>query len=68
MPARTPPDIVEKFNADLNAVVTSGVLDKPFANAGTMPLVLDTKQARGYVEDEVAKWGAVVRAANLKAE
>jgi hypothetical protein len=48
--------------------VKSGVLDKPFANAGSMPLVLDTKQARDYVTDEITKWSAVVRAANLKAE
>ena len=68
MPAKTPPDIVAKFNADLNAVVKSGVLDQAFAKAGSIPLVLDTKQAQDYVEDEVAKWGAVVRAANLKAE
>ena len=68
MPARTPQAIVEKFNADLNAVVKSGALDKPFANAGALPLQLNIAQAQDYVEDEIAKWGAVVRAAGLKAE
>ncbi len=68
MPARTPQAIVEKFNADLNAVVKSGVLNTAFANAGALPLQLNLAQAQDYVEEEIAKWGAVVRAAGIKAE
>jgi tripartite-type tricarboxylate transporter receptor subunit TctC len=68
MPAKTPHDIVAKFNADLNDLVKSGSLDKAFAAAGSFPLVLDLDQSKAYVEDEVSKWGTVVRAADLKVE
>ncbi len=68
MPAKTPPAIVAKFNADLNAAIASGVLDKPFASAGVDPLTLDVAQAGAFVADEIQKWAAVVKAANIKPE
>jgi tripartite-type tricarboxylate transporter receptor subunit TctC len=68
MPAKTPIAIVERFNADLNAIVKSGALDKAFAAAGVTATTPDQKAADAYVAEEARKWGEVIRAAGVKAE
>jgi tripartite-type tricarboxylate transporter receptor subunit TctC len=68
MPSKTPMDIVEKFNADVNAVINSGVLDKGFAAAGAFPMRLNQKQADAFVADEARKWGDVIKQAGVRAE
>jgi tripartite-type tricarboxylate transporter receptor subunit TctC len=68
LPAKTPVEIVQKFNADLNDVIKSGALDKAFAAAGLAPVTQTHSEAQTYVENEVKKWGEVIRAAGVKAE
>ncbi len=68
MPAKTPMDVVEKFNADVNAIIKSGVLDKGFAAAGAFPMQLNQREADAFVEGEAKKWGDVIKAAGVKAE
>ena len=68
LPARTPADIAMKINRDINEIVSSGALDKVFAAAGFTPMALDQTQAQTYIEDEMKKWGAVIKATGLKAE
>ena len=68
MPAKTPPAIVAKFNADLNSVIRSGALEKQFAAAGAQPMTLDQNEAHRFIETEIVKWAAVIKAANIKAE
>jgi tripartite-type tricarboxylate transporter receptor subunit TctC len=67
-PAKTPPAIVAKFNADLNAIIKSGALDKQFAAAGAQALTLTPAEAHKYIEDEISKWSAVIKAADIKPE
>jgi tripartite-type tricarboxylate transporter receptor subunit TctC len=68
MPAKTPQAIIEKFNADVNALIKSGALDKAFAAAGVSPVTLNQAEADAYVAGEAKKWGDVIRAAGVKAE
>lgn len=68
MPAKTPRAIVEKFNADLNAIIKAGGLDRQFAAAGATPMALDAAAAHRFIEAEIVKWAAVVKAANIKPE
>lgn len=68
MPAKTPPAIIEKFNADVNALIASGSLDKAFAAAGVAPVNRSRAEADAYVAAEAKKWGDVIKAAGVKAE
>ena len=68
MPAKTPPDIVAKFNADLNALLSTGALDRQFAAAGAQPMILSQNEAQAFIEAEFTKWAAVIKAANIKPE
>jgi tripartite-type tricarboxylate transporter receptor subunit TctC len=67
-PAKTPRHIVEKFNADLNAILASGALNRQFASAGASPVTKDLKAAHEHVAAEIQQWGGVVRSLNLKPE
>ena len=68
MPARTPAAIAAKFNADLNALIDSGALDKALATAGATPVHFDEAQAHAYVESEISKWADIIRSADIKAD
>lgn len=68
MPAKTPKAVVEKFNADVTAIIGSGALDKAYAASGNTPLTWDQPRAQNYFAEEARKWGAVIRAAGLKVE
>ena len=68
MPAKTPPAIVAKFNADVNDVIRSGALDKAFAAAGVSPLTYTPAQSQAFIIEETRKWGEVIKASGLKAE
>lgn len=59
---------VAKFNADLNAILRTGALDKQFAAAGSSPVIQSPQQAQAFIETEFTKWAAVIKAANIKAE
>jgi tripartite-type tricarboxylate transporter receptor subunit TctC len=66
VPARTPPEIVDKLNAGLNEV-----LRQPDIQARLKQLNVDTRQNtpdefRAFVANETAKWGKVVRDAGIK--
>ena len=68
MPAKTPPEIIGRFNADLNEILKSGQLDKAYAAAGVAPMTLDQAASDAYLAGETKKWGGVIKAAGVKAE
>jgi tripartite-type tricarboxylate transporter receptor subunit TctC len=68
LPAKTPAAILDKINADINAIVAGGELDKAFKTAGFAAMTPGRAGARAYVEAERDKWAAVIRSANIKPE
>ncbi len=68
LPAKTPTAILDKLNADINAVVSSGALDKAFKTAGFTSMTLGRAEARAYVEAEKSKWAVVIQSAAIKPE
>ncbi len=68
MPAKTPPEILAKFNADVNALISGGSLDKAFAAAGVSAVSLTQPEADAYVAGEAKKWGDVIQQAGVKVE
>lgn len=68
MPAKTPPEIIEKFNADVNALIADGSIDKAFAAAGVSAVSLKQREADAYVAEEARKWGDVINQTGVKVE
>jgi tripartite-type tricarboxylate transporter receptor subunit TctC len=61
-PAKTPDAVVEKLNAEINAVMKEpDSLDK-LAKAGFDPLVKSVAEANDYYKSEVESWGKMVKA------
>ncbi len=66
MPAKTPPEIVRKVNADTNTVLGEPAIKARFDKLGVVPAG-STPQALGaFLKEEMAKWGPVIKAANIK--
>jgi tripartite-type tricarboxylate transporter receptor subunit TctC len=67
-PAGTPRTIVERLNRELVRIMHSAELKAPLAASGTDPLTSTPEEFALYIRQEIAKWGEVVRKADLKAD
>ena len=67
-PAKTPRPIVEKLNAEMVRALNSPDLRKQLTNAGADPVGNTPEQYTAYVQNEIVKWGKVIRAAGIKGE
>jgi tripartite-type tricarboxylate transporter receptor subunit TctC len=61
-PAKTPDAVVEKLNAEINAVMKEPDSLEKIAKAGFDPVVKTVAEANDYYKSEVESWGKMVRA------
>ncbi len=67
-PLKTPQDIITKLNREIVAILQQKDVEDDLLRQGAVP-VGDTPEHFGqYIKDEMAKWGAVVKSANIKAD
>ncbi len=67
-PLKTPQDIITKLNREIVAILQQKDVEEDLLRQGAVP-VGDTPEHFGqYIKDEIAKWGAVVKSANIKAD
>lgn len=66
VPAGTPQPIVERLNKEINAFLTSDDVKKIFDEQGAVPVPMSVPEFVKFYDDEVVKWGKVVKAANIK--
>jgi len=67
-PRRTPQEIVEKLNREINASIADPKLQARFADLAGSPLGGSPADFAKLIADEVKKWSRVLLAANLKPE
>lgn len=67
-PARTPKEIVNKLNADINKILVEPEILRLMTDNGAEPGGGSPERLGNHVKSEIAKWGAVVKAANIKVE
>jgi len=67
-PKRTPEEIIEKLNKDVNVSIADPKLQARLADLGGPPLAGSPTDFRKLIGDETEKWGKVIRAANIKPE
>src|SRR5690606_8083649 len=69
MPAKTPPEIVQKVNAEVMKIVQSKELVDKFMGMGVNPVKPHTpQQFATFLEGEIARWGKVIKDANVPTE
>jgi tripartite-type tricarboxylate transporter receptor subunit TctC len=65
-PRATPPEIVERLNREINAILADPVAKARLAVLGGTVLALSPADFGKLIADETEKWGKVIRAANIK--
>ena len=67
-PGKTPVEIVDKLNKEINAGLADAKLKARFAELGAAVFVGSPPDFGKHIAAETEKWGKVVRSANLRAE
>ena len=67
-PAKLPVEVVQKLNREINEVLkTKDAVDR-FLAGGTVPVPATPEEFTALIAAETKKWGAVARAANIRAD
>jgi tripartite-type tricarboxylate transporter receptor subunit TctC len=67
-PAGTPPDIANRIAAEITKITRGTVFRERFESQGIIPAGGTPEEAAIFLKNEVAKWGKVIKDANVKAE
>lgn len=67
-PAGTPQPVMDRLNKDIVAAVNTPEVKKQLQSQGLDPEGTTPAQATKLVEDEIKRWGAVIKAADIKAD
>jgi tripartite-type tricarboxylate transporter receptor subunit TctC len=67
-PAGTPPDVVGKLNATVNAIMTSREVGETLARLSAKAKVGTPAELAAFIASETRRWAEVITAANIKAE
>jgi tripartite-type tricarboxylate transporter receptor subunit TctC len=68
VPARTPPDIIAKINADTNAALVHPSVKPRFEHLGAVPKGSTPAELASFLKSEIDKWGPVIADARIKVE
>jgi tripartite-type tricarboxylate transporter receptor subunit TctC len=64
-PRNTPAEIVERLNWEINAVLADPKIKERLAELGSVPTPMSPADFKNLIVAETAKWGKVIRAANI---
>ena len=67
-PAKTPPAILEKVNADLRRIATQPDFRKRIEDIGGEVTSMTVRQSSDYLNGEFTRWAKVVKDRNIKAD
>jgi tripartite-type tricarboxylate transporter receptor subunit TctC len=67
-PAKTPAEIIEQLNKEINAVLADPAIKAQFAGLGAEPMLMTPAEFRTYIASEIEKWGKVVKTARIKVD
>jgi tripartite-type tricarboxylate transporter receptor subunit TctC len=67
-PSKTPPEIIDKLNKDINAAFAAPMIKERLVDLGGMALAGSPAAFGKVIADETQKWAKVVQTANIKAE
>ena len=67
-PAGTPREIVERLHAEISRILNAQDVKERLAADGAEVAATSPDEFAAYIKSEIAKWGAVIRQANIRAE
>jgi tripartite-type tricarboxylate transporter receptor subunit TctC len=66
VPSGTPPEIVKKLNAEINAALAQPTVQAKLRDIGIAPLILSPEEFAAHVKAETAKYARIVKEAGIK--
>ena len=67
-PANLPKEIITRLNTEVVAILKDEATRAELLSQGGIAVGDSPEHFAGYVKEEIAKWGAIVRSANIKAD
>ena len=67
-PKKTPLEIVDKLNSEVNACLSDPKLVAQLADLGSIPISMSPADFGKLIADEIDKWAKVIKTANIKPE
>jgi len=67
-PAKTPVDIVDRLSREVAAVAQDPQVQETLVKNGLQPDVKRAPEFKAFLDEEYDRWGATIRAANIKSE
>jgi tripartite-type tricarboxylate transporter receptor subunit TctC len=67
-PAKTPPDIVERWNAETLKIMQTPEMQARLVNEGARFIPMSPEQFAAFVKSEIAKWAPVVKASGARVD
>jgi tripartite-type tricarboxylate transporter receptor subunit TctC len=64
----TPPDIVEKLNKEINAVLADPTMEARIENFGYTAFASSPAEFGKFIAEDIEKWAKVVKFAGIKPE
>jgi tripartite-type tricarboxylate transporter receptor subunit TctC len=68
VPAKTPPEVIAKINADTNAALAYPPVKSRFEDLGAVPKGSTQAELAAFLKSETDKWGPVIKEARIKVE
>jgi tripartite-type tricarboxylate transporter receptor subunit TctC len=68
VPAKTPPDIIGKINADMAAMLSDWSIKEKFKTLGVLPQGSTPQELAAMNVADAALWGPIIKEANIKIE
>jgi tripartite-type tricarboxylate transporter receptor subunit TctC len=66
-PGKTPTEIVDRLNKEINAALADPRIKARLADLGVVPIPMTSAEFGRLIADETEKWGKVIRMAQIKA-
>src|SRR4051812_6820046 len=67
-PAGTPQEVIKRVNAELGQILRRKPIVEQLAAEGTIPVPDTPEEFNAYIKNELIKWAAIVKLANIKPE
>jgi tripartite-type tricarboxylate transporter receptor subunit TctC len=67
-PAKTPPEVVARLGKEISRIVESEAFRKKVDEQGAFAVSMDPPAMARFVDQELAKWSKVIKAADIKAD
>jgi tripartite-type tricarboxylate transporter receptor subunit TctC len=64
-PARTPKDIVDRLNREINKILARPDIAESWRRQGANTMVMSPQEFGDYISSEIARWGKLIKANNI---